>query len=266
MWARLFISTLKNDVGLDALAVLRKTTMLPYISAFWSNERRARFTASLQAPQDAPHDPSLDLWLLFGVRDGSLRWCPECVDEEEAAHEELRWHRSHQLPWVDDCPKHRCALQLGSPLGVLPLPLSSLVSKNDYSTPVVQSRHEADTFAVWSLQLLEGALGPYDPDELRPIYRDCLLRTHPEFLVPQSDMERRFVELLQQVIGTDVYARLRTRWPHAGWTRFFRWIWSEPGAVPPKSTELHLWFWAACGIDPAILPCSCLASQDRYPS
>lgn len=117
-----------------------------------------------------------------------------------------------------------------------------------------QALHQPDIFALWSLQLLDGTLGPFDPDELRPIYRDFLAGTHPELLVPQDGVQARFTNLLQKTIETDVYARTWTRWPHAGWGRFFRWIWSEVPAPPPESTELHLWFWATCGIDPRILP------------
>ncbi len=39
-----------------------------------------------------------------------LRFCPECVQEMQAAHGELWWRRDHQLPGVLFCPTHACLL------------------------------------------------------------------------------------------------------------------------------------------------------------
>ena len=261
-WTRLFIRTLEEDAWLNAVGILQDTTMLPYVSAFWSKERRARFTASLRASQDARHDPILDAWLLFGIRDSSLNWCPECAHEEDRASEEPRWHRSHQLPWMERCPKHGCDLQRGLVLGGLSLPLSSFVDDLGDRLPLkrtacCQTTRSMDNLALWSLQILDGVRGPFNLDELRPIYRECLARTHPEFLVPQADIQTSFDDLVHRTIGRDAYARTRANGPHAGWIRFFRWIWGQRDIKLPECTELHLWFWATCWIDPATLPGSC---------
>jgi hypothetical protein len=264
-WTRLFIRTLEEDIGLDALGILQNTTMLSYVSAFWSKERRARFTASLLAPQDAPHDPSLNNWLLLGVSGSSLNWCPECAREEERSGEEPRWHRSHQLPWMDHCPKHGCDLQRRPVPGSLPLSLASFVDGLGDQLPLTrtqccQATYRVDNLALWSVQILDGVLGPFNLDELRPIYRESLARTHPEFLVPQPDIQTSFDDLVRRTIGRDVYARTRANGPHAGWTRFFRWIWGQKDIKLPERTELHLWFWATFGIDPRMLLRSCSAA------
>jgi hypothetical protein len=260
-WTRLFIRTLEEDAGLNAIAILQNTTMLPYVSAFWSRERRARFTASLRASQDARHDPSLDAWLLFGIRDSSLNWCPECAHEEERSGEEPRWHRSHQLPWMDHCPKHGCDLQRRPVPGSLPLSLASFLDDLGDRPPLkqtacCQATCRTDNLALWSLQILDGALGPFNLDELRPVYRECLARTHPEFLVPQPDIQTSFDDLVRRTIGREAYARTWGNGPHAGRTCFFRWIWGQKDIKLPERTELHLWFWATCGIDPRSLPYS----------
>lgn len=40
-----------------------------------------------------------------------LRYCPECAKEDRAKYGETYWHREHQLPRIQICPKHGCYLE-----------------------------------------------------------------------------------------------------------------------------------------------------------
>lgn len=48
----------------------------------------------------------------FAVRPISrLRFCPQCLEDMEARHEDLWWRRDQQLPGVLVCPVHSCVLR-----------------------------------------------------------------------------------------------------------------------------------------------------------
>lgn len=40
-----------------------------------------------------------------------IRFCPCCIEDDARTYGESYWHRSHQLPGILVCPKHRCFLQ-----------------------------------------------------------------------------------------------------------------------------------------------------------
>ncbi len=40
-----------------------------------------------------------------------IRYCPECAKEDREKYGETYWYRSHQIPRIRVCPKHRCYLE-----------------------------------------------------------------------------------------------------------------------------------------------------------
>lgn len=40
-----------------------------------------------------------------------IRYCPECAKEDRENYGETYWHRTHQIPRIRVCPKHRCFLE-----------------------------------------------------------------------------------------------------------------------------------------------------------
>ena len=40
-----------------------------------------------------------------------IRYCPECAKEDREKYGETYWHRSHQIPRIRVCPKHKCFLE-----------------------------------------------------------------------------------------------------------------------------------------------------------
>ncbi|MHB8106837.1 MAG: TniQ family protein [Candidatus Cryosericum sp.] len=255
-WTQLFVRTLKTDLDLDAVTILRNNTMLHYVSAFWTAERRRRLMSSLHDPAASLNTASLDTWLLFGTRSGYLRWCPECAREDDAANGEVYWHREHQLPWSNCCPVHHRVLRHAIIPGTIAYPLSTFVTGNVSSPSISTSRSDADAFATWSVQLLKGRLGPFDPDGLRPVYRDQLARTDPRLLTPRADAGELLLDILEETLGDLTFLRVMAgRWD-LGWHKFFNWIWSDAPVAPPGSVDMHLMFWAACSLDPEELPVS----------
>ena len=55
-----------------------------------------------------------------------MKYCPECVKEDREKYGETYWHRSHQIPRISVCPKHRRYLENSE------IPVSSKTSPGLY--------------------------------------------------------------------------------------------------------------------------------------
>lgn len=55
-----------------------------------------------------------------------IKYCPECAKEDREKYGETYWHRSHQIPRIRVCPKHRCFLENSE------IPVSSKMSPGLY--------------------------------------------------------------------------------------------------------------------------------------
>lgn len=92
--------------GTDAEELLERHTVFPYAVAFMSQRERDRLrskTLHLTAGRDSV--ASLTKSVSHGVP--RRRFCPMCASEEMKRYGETYWHRTHLLPGVLICPRHR---------------------------------------------------------------------------------------------------------------------------------------------------------------
>ena len=97
--------------GLDVSAIVRRTTLYPYYTAFSSAELRSDL-ASAMAGSISGYHLRLGIAAFTTARTTTLRFCPACRAAMTKEHGEPYWRRSHQLPGVLVCPDH------GEPLRV----------------------------------------------------------------------------------------------------------------------------------------------------
>ena len=96
-----------EDSGEDIVAgIMRRHTMLPLYAPFqWPGG-----LAKVQAAMRGKGGPTMHCRL--GIMAGRVRppkWmrrCPLCDHESSTLHRELYWHRMHQVPGIELCPRH----------------------------------------------------------------------------------------------------------------------------------------------------------------
>lgn len=89
--------------------VIMKHTMYPYYARFYPKEvKKAAFEDLMQMGGGVRNILTGSL-RRYG-EDRFLRYCPKCVVEDKEKYGETYWHRTHQLPSVNVCPKHHCYL------------------------------------------------------------------------------------------------------------------------------------------------------------
>ena len=155
------LKQIANASGMTYDAILVNHTLFPYVTAFMARQRREQIRASMEAT--IPKIRS-DFHWLAGQPWTSLacrRFCPECLLYDMQQYGESYWHRSHILPGVYTCTKHRLPL-LGTdiPLGWCePFRASACPSDNpgiEMNLPL--PRHLLDAVASYSKEALEGSL------------------------------------------------------------------------------------------------------------
>lgn len=89
--------------------VILKHTMFPYYGRFLNKERRNQAFQALVKMQGNYHN-LLPMQKSKDGRKRHLRYCPVCVKEDREKFGETYWHRVHQMPGIEVCPKHGCHL------------------------------------------------------------------------------------------------------------------------------------------------------------
>lgn len=83
---------------LDTKNASEKYTLAPFALRFYSEEKKKQaLEGNLR-------------YELLGASD-HLRYCPECAKEDSEEYGEMYWHRSHQIPYISSCVKHRCKIE-----------------------------------------------------------------------------------------------------------------------------------------------------------
>lgn len=89
--------------------VIMKHTMYPYYARFYPKDvKKAAFEDLMQMGGGVRNMLTGSL-RRYG-EDRYLRYCPMCLQEDKERYGESYWHRTHQLPSVNVCPKHHCYL------------------------------------------------------------------------------------------------------------------------------------------------------------
>lgn len=110
-------------------------TLLPIFVPFLPSERVEHIVAEMCANKDVSIQQCTGL-IASTIRPFKfLRFCPECLQEEQIRLGESYWHRSHQFPGVFLCTTHKCLL------------CSSTVSAHEYKHCFVPATKEVCYFS-----------------------------------------------------------------------------------------------------------------------
>ena len=106
------------SLGLDAASLIERHTLLPYYRAFLKEDRIALAEKSMRAGNASAINGILGLLAAnVGETLGVRRYCVQCIQADAAEYGQPYWHRSHQLPFVIVCDRHRESLHFA---GVVP--------------------------------------------------------------------------------------------------------------------------------------------------
>lgn len=108
-----FFNALTNDAMAHLTAkrcitdMIHGHTMFDYYARFATAEKRKRLMDMLVLGDVKGFNNSIST---RKVGERFLRFCPACAQEDRERYGETYWHRSHQLPEIQVCPKHSCYL------------------------------------------------------------------------------------------------------------------------------------------------------------
>lgn len=102
---------LPNALEFTPELIIEKHTLLPFYASFLPSSRVTDISSRMSRS-----DSGGSIHTMVGnICQGrtilkNLRYCPECVKEEQASIGEAYWHRSHQLPDIHLCHEHHVPL------------------------------------------------------------------------------------------------------------------------------------------------------------
>lgn len=104
------ISKLAPLCGLTPARLLFEHTVFPYVTAFLPRRESFRLARRLVAKRDVESACTVAMVQNVTQIVSTRRYCPECLGEDQEVHGESYWHRTHQLPTVLVCSKHKLRL------------------------------------------------------------------------------------------------------------------------------------------------------------
>ena len=105
---------------LSAKDVVMQHTFYPYYARFFPTQRK-RSTYAYVVNGNPLTVHRMGISQANGNHCSVMRYCPVCYQEDLQLHGEPYWHRSHQLPDMQICTKHRCWLVDAIRLPFLPI-------------------------------------------------------------------------------------------------------------------------------------------------
>ncbi len=245
--------------GVPPEQLLMRHTVFPYATAFFSPEVRvAAMRNALSVGVDARGVGAVTQSVSDHV--DCRRYCRECAQQECNRTDESYWHRSHNLPGVLVCLKHRCMLHEVKALATngrssWSYALPHEVAGTLLRAPSTKARRFLNKLAELSVGLLSE---PTLADGLTSVqcsslgastwYRDELVRR--ELLGSESQLDsvalRQYTSRVVAGGLPESVTRLdpetsESRWPH---------LMTQPGCKIPFIPLKHLIFRAALGLCP----------------
>ncbi|MBS0341272.1 MAG: TniQ family protein [Proteobacteria bacterium] len=104
------LGELSDSIGLAADVVLRNHTLFPYQASYEDPAQICDLEQRLLIRSSGVNNSRGLLSRLGRGLPFTLRFCPLCIGEDIDKRGEPYWHRSHNLPLVQTCFKHRLAL------------------------------------------------------------------------------------------------------------------------------------------------------------
>lgn len=102
-------SKLPPRTGITAEGMIYATTMFPWIRSFLVRDMSENILEAMKSKWNSSTDITT-VFNVLAVGGNHLRFCEECIKEDEAQYGVVYWHRIHQLLGVFVCLKHKCVL------------------------------------------------------------------------------------------------------------------------------------------------------------
>jgi predicted DNA-binding protein YlxM (UPF0122 family) len=160
--------------------LIERNTLFPLYRPFLQQDRADRTVKAMRAQDRGGAVHGIVGLLASTVKmPRFLKYCPQCIADEETEYGEPYWHRVHQVPGVEICPIHEIWLREsliptvgGGPRHIFyPLEASAMRSEEQHllgSSAGSLPHHLALARGV--LQLLDRNLAPHGPQELNRMY------------------------------------------------------------------------------------------------
>src|SRR5690625_4255164 len=111
-----FVRNLPPTSKLTAEEIINNHTMLPFYTAFLSEEIAKSLAINMAESRGRPIETSLGLGGNKVRANNYLRYCPCCFKEDLEKLGESYWRRAHQIVGAHYCLKHKCLLKNSSVL------------------------------------------------------------------------------------------------------------------------------------------------------
>lgn len=107
----LFVASLHPRARYTSDYIIYNHTTLPYLIPFVSPERIQQAWADMKGGGGKVVLNNLGVHAGRILLPDRLRFCPQCAENDRSTLGERYWHRLHQLPGVEVCPKHAVFLE-----------------------------------------------------------------------------------------------------------------------------------------------------------
>ena len=169
-----FVAALPPGHPYTAEYLIDNHTLLPFYGPFLPPERLCHLRQDMRGRNGPALHMRAGLMASRVPLPLSLRFCPQCVEEDRRKFGECYWHRIHQAPGVEICPLHK-----------LPVRNSSAHARN------VQTRYE---FIPAESAVLEALPGQFDGDE--QLFEILFaLASDAQWLLNQQDLSQNLLAL-----------------------------------------------------------------------
>lgn len=198
------IKLLHEQFNLDFITtetLINNHTLFPFYSPFLTIERAAKVGQLMhENPKNQGIHGTVGL-MSYGVSvPKSLRFCKECVKEDQLTYGEIYWHRNHQIPGVYFCYKHH---QLLSDTAVSYtgwgrkhyfITLEQVIEENLYQEQIlgVQNKHYLLRISLMAANLIKQSLPPIGLETIKNKYKSIL--SDIGYITPSSNI--RFKQLI----------------------------------------------------------------------
>lgn len=109
------ISALPKGHAYTAHSLIENHTLFPFYTPFLPAGRAGKISEYMRSSADGGAVYPLLGLLTSKITLDALRYCPLCAQEDREEYGEAYWHRTHQIPGVFACAKHKLFLSEGYP-------------------------------------------------------------------------------------------------------------------------------------------------------
>lgn len=133
--------------GLSSREIADTYTLLPYYASYVQDHSRTRAYEAMLGDGEAKAASFLGHVATRVKKPQKLQFCEQCSQEDVAQHGETYWRRSHQLPGVFVCLKHRTSLRES---GVHTNPRSAVGWHSGHTSIMASIHSDSSRNSLWN--------------------------------------------------------------------------------------------------------------------